>query len=113
MNKTDRAKSNQAGKSKAAETPPHDGFQTVLAELEGIRDDLRVRMHRVGMELQDVWSDIDRRYLLLRDNAPSARDEAVAKIRGGLAEVRKDLHMLRVKLDGSVAPAAAKPEAVA
>ncbi len=79
--------------------PGDAGFRTAIGELEGIRDELRVRAHLAGMEIKDAWDDLDTRYLALRDLAEGARDEAVTKARKGLVEIRKELHALRARID--------------
>jgi hypothetical protein len=88
--------------SSSAATPPStDAFHAALTELEGIRDDVRVRIHLAGMELKNVWSDLDKRYLALRDVATHAKDDALTKARNGLMEIRNELHDLRGRLDRS------------
>jgi hypothetical protein len=76
-----------------------DTFRRALVELEGMRDDIRVRIHLAGMELKQAWDDLDRRYLALRDVATTAKDEALTKARRGLVEIRKELRDMRTTLD--------------
>ena len=78
-----------------------DPFHAALTELEGIRDDVRVRIHLAGMELKNVWNDLDKRYLALRDVLTHAKDDALTKARTGMMDVRKELHDLRGRLDRS------------
>jgi hypothetical protein len=87
------------GREAAAQEHATDPFHAALVELEGVRDDVRVRIHLAGMELKNVWNDLDKRYLALRDVAMHAKDDALTKARNGLMEVRKELHDLRGRLD--------------
>ena len=91
-----------AAKKPTTEHSTNENLQAALTELEGIRDDVRVRVHLAGMELKSVWSDLDRRYLALRDVALSAKDEAVTKAKKGLTEIRHELHDFRARLDKSM-----------
>lgn len=96
-------------KNAAAQTDAHtDPFHAALAELEGMRDDVGLRVHLAGMELKNAWGDLDKRYLALRDVATHAKDEALTKARTGLMDIRKELHDLRMKLDGSLRKSDAK-----
>lgn len=77
----------------------NEGFQSIMSELEGLRDDLRVRIHLAGMELKKRWDDIDRRYLSLYDNAKASTADVRDKARRGLLEIRNELQDLRDRVD--------------
>jgi hypothetical protein len=76
-------------------------LRTMLTEVEGLRDDLRVRIHLAGMDLRDAWSKLETRYETLAAKARHERDDALAALVQGFEDLRKELHALRVKLDAS------------
>ena len=111
MNESNHAKMSAPNAAKIAAVPAEahtDPFHAALAELEGMRDDMGLRVHLAGMELKNAWSDLDKRYLALRDVATHAKDEALTKARTGLMDIRKELHDLRMKIDGSLRKSDAK-----
>jgi hypothetical protein len=86
------------------EVPSNDAYHTAVTELEGLRDDIRVRIHLAGMELKQVWDDVDRRYLALRDAANGAKADALERARHGLVGIRTELRDLRERLDRLTRP---------
>ena len=72
-----------------------------LSEIEGVRDDLRVRIHLAGMDLRDAWAKLDARHGELTTLMWHERDGALAALDQGLSDLREELHTLRTKLDGN------------
>lgn len=66
----------------------------ILAELQTIRDEIRVRIHLAGMELKDTWKDIESRFEELENQKP----EVTQKVRDAAAELRDAFRSLRDKL---------------
>jgi hypothetical protein len=66
-----------------------------MTRLQGLRDEVRVRLHLAGMELKDEWAKLEP-YLL--DIEKKALD-ATTSTRDALTHGLERLEMLRKKLD--------------
>jgi chaperonin cofactor prefoldin len=69
-------------------------LESILAELQTIRDEGRVRLHLAGMELKDRWRELETRL----DDIESQRPEATQKLRNAAAELRDAFRALREKI---------------
>lgn len=70
-------------------------LEGILAELQTIRDEIRVWIHLADMELKDTWKDIESRIEELDRQRPAATQ----KVRDAAAELRDAFRALRDKLD--------------
>lgn len=69
-------------------------LESILTELQTIRDEIRVRIHLAGMELKDTWKNIESRIEDLENQKP----EATQKVRDAAAELREAFRAIRDKL---------------
>jgi hypothetical protein len=93
-----------AARAKTAMDELKTKLAATLTEIEGVRDDLRVRIHLAGMDLRDAWATLETRHGELTRIMRHERDEALAALEKGLSDLRDELHALRTKLDGGGAP---------
>ncbi|MEO5731384.1 MAG: hypothetical protein ABI134_21365 [Byssovorax sp.] len=69
-------------------------LEGILAELQTVRDEIRVRIHLAGMELKDTWKDIESRI----EDLERQRPEATRMVRDAAADLREAFRSLRAKL---------------
>lgn len=69
-------------------------IEAILADLQTVRDEIRVRIHLAGMDLQDTWKDVETRIEELERQRP----EATRKVRDAATELRRAFRSLRDKL---------------
>lgn len=69
-------------------------LESILTEMQTVRDEIRVRIHLAGMELKDKWNELETRFVELEQQRP----EASQKVRDAAAELREALRSLRDKL---------------
>ena len=74
-----------------------DSFRNALLELEGMRDDIRVRIHLAGMELKQAWPSLYR--LTCRRYVLGLSDEGTATLRRGRRVVTESARELLAPLD--------------
>ncbi len=67
-------------------------FEATLAELQTLRDELRVRIHLAGMDLKDKWNELESRLLELE------RPEAAQRLREAATDLRDAFRALRGKV---------------
>ncbi len=72
--------------------------QKTLAEVETLRDDVKLHVHLARLDLQKVWNEIDPEYTRIRAAARDATGRTLEALHGALVEVRKQLSTLREKL---------------
>jgi hypothetical protein len=75
----------------------------VQSEIKTLRDTLRVQAHLARLEAEGRLDEFEARLLaareLVRHRRDDARDEVVAKVHAGLAEVKKGVRQLRDALE--------------
>lgn len=69
-------------------------LESILAELQTIRDEIRVRAHLAGMDLKDTWKELETRI----EEFERQRPEAIQKVYDTAAELRDAFRALRDKL---------------
>lgn len=69
-------------------------LEAIMAELEGMRDEIRVRIHLGGMDLKDKWRELESRIEEMKRESP----EATQKIRDAAHDLRDAFRALRQKL---------------
>jgi hypothetical protein len=69
-------------------------LEAILAELQTVRDEIRVRIHLAGMELRDKWKELEVRV----EEIERRRPEATQKVRDAAADLRDAFRVLRDKL---------------
>ncbi|MFS8070975.1 MAG: hypothetical protein ACMG6S_31800 [Byssovorax sp.] len=69
-------------------------LEGILAELQTVRDEIRVRIHLAGMELKDTWKDIESRI----EDLERQRPEVTRMVRDAAADLREAFRSLRAKL---------------
>jgi NAD dependent epimerase/dehydratase family enzyme len=69
-------------------------LEGILAELQTVRDEIRVRIHLAGMELKDKWKELEARV----EEIERARPEATQKLHDAAADLREAFRVLREKL---------------
>lgn len=65
------------------------------AELETLRDEIRVRMHLAGMEAKERWSKLEPRIDAFEQRARHATDEALHELRDMANDLKQRVHRLR------------------
>ncbi len=73
-------------------------IQDVLAELQTLRDEIRVRVHLAGMDAKDSWSELEPRLSALEAQAKEASGNAAHALRQTAAELATALKNLRARL---------------
>lgn len=69
-------------------------LEAILAELQTVRDEIRVRIHLGGMELKDKWDELEARVGEIERTKP----EATQKLRDAAADLREAFRALREKV---------------
>jgi archaellum component FlaC len=69
-------------------------LEAIMAELETVRDEIRVRIHLGGMDLKDKWRELESRIEELQRDNP----EASQKVRDAANDLRDAFRALRQKL---------------
>ena len=69
-------------------------LEGILAELQTLRDEIRVRIHLAGMELKEKRKELESRIEELEREKP----EATQKVRDAVAELRDAFRAIRDKL---------------
>ena len=70
-------------------------FESILAELQKVRDEIRVRIHLAGMELKDTWNALESR---IEQIERQGSEEVTQKVRAAAEELRDAFRALRDKL---------------
>lgn len=82
------------------ETPPsvRHPIQATLAEIQQLRDEMRVRVHLAGMDAKALWDELEPRLLALEDEAKEAKASAAVALRQTANELLAAYKKLRAKL---------------
>jgi ElaB/YqjD/DUF883 family membrane-anchored ribosome-binding protein len=69
-----------------------------LAELETLRDEIRVRIHLAGMDAKTTWNELEPKIEHLEEQAKEATDHAAHALRDRANELVSALRGLRSKV---------------
>jgi hypothetical protein len=75
--------------------PLRQNLRTRLMELQTLRDELRVRLHLLGMDAKDAMTDLEPRIDRLESELEHAGDDALGVLATSLEKVAKSLKALR------------------
>jgi ferritin-like metal-binding protein YciE len=73
-------------------------LESLLTELQALRDDVRVRIHLGEMEAKQTWNDLEPRIDRLEKEMKSAATDAMQKLADAAKELRGSLRALRERL---------------
>ena len=75
--------------------PLRQKLRNTLGELQTLRDEIRVRLHLMGMDAKDAMADLEPRIDRLEKEVEHAGDDALDKLSDALDKIAKSLHALR------------------
>ncbi|MEO6419764.1 MAG: hypothetical protein ABIP39_10175 [Polyangiaceae bacterium] len=76
-------------------------LESLLTELQALRDDVRVRIHLGELEAKEAWNDLEPRIDRLEREMKSAATDAMLKLTEAAKELRGSLRALRERLSKS------------
>jgi len=70
-------------------------LKTALTEIQGLRDEIRVKIHLAGMDARDAWTKLEPRIYELEERAGKAAEVTVSELREVAADLKKHLTKIR------------------